>query len=433
MEFGRCQDEIKLYLDSRYVSACEGVWRLLQFSMHEEFPNIVRLQVHLPNQQLITWNEANSPDVQAVVEQQGNKDTTLTAYFKANAEYPAARQLLYQDFPSKFVWKKNVRKWQPRRKHGFAIGRMYYAHPSSGERFYLRTLLATVKGATSFEDLRRVNGGDPLPTFHQACLARGLLEDDNEWRQCLQEAAHMASGHQLRNLFVTILRDCSPSDPLALWLEFRVHICDDLQYALHSKNIVQDPTEEQVFDYGLYLIDGILRGSNKSLQDWPTMPLPQNDWAAAVGNRFIAEQRSYNVDEQSQLATQRIPTLNPAQRSSFDAIVNAVETQSGQTFFLHGPGGTGKTYVYNTLCYFLRGQGKIVLCVASSGIASLLLIGGWTSHSTFKIPIEIHESSTCAISRNSDLAELIRSTDLVIWDEAPMQHHHIHEAVDRTF
>jgi hypothetical protein len=28
---------------------------------------------------------------------------------------------------------------------------------------------------------------------------------------------------------------------------------------------------------------------------------------------------------------------------------------------------------------------------------------------------------------------LIRSTDLVIWDEAPMQHRHIHEAVDRTF
>ena len=132
---------------------------------------------------------------------------------------------------------------------------MYYAHPSSGEHFYFRTLLAVVKGATSFENLGCVDGGDPHPTFHQACLAHGLLEDDNEWRQCLQEAAHMASGHKLRNLFVTILHDCSPSDPLALWLEFRVHICDDLQYALHSKNIFREPTEAQVFDYGLYLID----------------------------------------------------------------------------------------------------------------------------------------------------------------------------------
>jgi hypothetical protein len=48
MEFGKCQDEVKLYLDSRYVSACEGIWRLFQFPMHEEFPNVVRLQVHLP-------------------------------------------------------------------------------------------------------------------------------------------------------------------------------------------------------------------------------------------------------------------------------------------------------------------------------------------------------------------------------------------------
>ena len=74
--------------------------------------------------------------------------------------------------------------------------------------------------------------------------------------------------------------------------------------------------------------------------------------------------------------------------------MKAVEEKSGQTFFLHGFGGTGKTYVYNTLCHALCGQRKIVLCVASSGIASLLLISGRTAHSTFKIPIEIHEGST---------------------------------------
>jgi hypothetical protein len=31
------------------------------------------------------------------------------------------------------------------------------------------------------------------------------------------------------------------------------------------------------------------------------------------------------------------------------------------------------------------------------------------------------------------LADLIRQTSLVIWDEAPMQHRHIVETVDRTF
>src|SRR6202789_4502128 len=178
MEFGRCEDEVKLYLDSRYISACEAIWRLYQFQMHEESPNVVRLQIHLPQQQMITWNAETVTNLQDVVDDQAEKDTNLTGYFKANELYPEARNVLYQDFPSKFVWVSKQRKWKPR-EQGFALGRMYYAHPNSGERFYLRTLLTSVKGATSFEDLRRINGV-LYPTFHAACLAHGLLEDDNE-------------------------------------------------------------------------------------------------------------------------------------------------------------------------------------------------------------------------------------------------------------
>src|SRR6201999_3091009 len=49
------------------------------------------------------------------------------------------------------------------------------------------------------------------------------------------------------------------------------------------------------------------------------------------------------------------------------------------------------------------------------------------------IPIIVNESTTCNIPKNSHLAALIRSTDLIIWDKAPMQHRHLHEAVDRSF
>ena len=111
------------------------------------------------------------------------------------------------------------------------------------------------------------------------------------------------------------------------------------EHALQAKNIILDPTEEQVFNYGLYLIDVLLHNKNRSLQDWPAMPIPQHNWQAVVGNRLIAEQLSYDNEEQTELATQIIPTLNNGQRAAFDAIVNAVETKSGQTFFLHGPGG----------------------------------------------------------------------------------------------
>ena len=92
---------------------------------------------------------------------------------------------------------------------------MYYAHPTSGERFYLRLLLTCVRGATSFEDLYTFEGVHH-PSFREACIARGLLEDDREWHQCLDEARHMQIGAQLRHLFVTILRDCTPANPREL-------------------------------------------------------------------------------------------------------------------------------------------------------------------------------------------------------------------------
>jgi hypothetical protein len=342
-----------------------------------------------------------------------------------------ANDVLYQDFPSKFVYDKKAHKWKPRQR-GFAIGRMYYAQPTAGERFYLRLLLTAVKGPTSFENLCTFQN-IVAPSFREACLARGLLENDQEWLQCLEEAKSMATGRQLRELFVTILRDCAPSDPANLWNTYWPHICDDLRYQLQHNNIRINPTDEDVQDYGLYLINKLLLVAGKSLsQNWPYMPQVTQNWEAELGNRLIQEQRRYDVVEQAELAAHNQDSFNPDQRAVFDEIMHAVNNKTGQTFFLHGPGGTGKTYVYTTLCHQLRSQGKIVLCIASSGIAALLLPGGRTSHSTFQIPLIINESSTCPIARNSNKAELFQNTDLIIWDEALMQHRHIHEAVNHT-
>ncbi len=65
---------------------------------------------------------------------------------------------------------------------------------------------------------------------------------------------------------------------------------------------------------------------------------------------------------------------------------------------------------------------KLSYVLLHQELQPFLLIGGRTAHSAFKIPIEIHEGSTCNIKQNSDLAELIQVSDLIIWDEAPMLH-----------
>jgi hypothetical protein len=109
-----------------------------------------------------------------------------------------------------------------------------------------------------------------------------------------------------------------------------------------------------------------------------------------------------------------------------------VTNKDGKLFFVYGSGGTGKTFVWTTLLSRLRGQGKIVLGVTSSGIASLLLLGGRTTHSRFKILIDLHDESTYNITQQMKVAELVCKADMIIWDEAPMMHCQTFEAVDRT-
>jgi len=116
----------------------------------------------------------------------------------------------------------------------------------------------------------------------------------------------------------------------------------------------------------------------------------------------------------------------------YQKITTAVNGNKGGVFFLHGYGGTGKTFMWTTLAASLRMRSKIVLTVASSGIASLLLPGGRTTHSKFKIPVPTLDNSTCNIEGGSELAQLLKVTNLIIWDEAPMAHRYCFEALDRT-
>ncbi|KAG4988777.1 hypothetical protein JHK82_031112 [Glycine max] len=124
--------------------------------------------------------------------------------------------------------------------------------------------------------------------------------------------------------------------------------------------------------------------------------------------------------------------LNPYEHASiFDKIMHVVATQSNGVYFLDGYGGTSKTLVWKTLSSAIRSNGGIVLIVASSRIASILLPGGRTTHSKFAIPMPATQNSTCNIHQGSDLAELLQMTKLIIWDEAPMCHRYSIEALDK--
>ena len=76
-------NEIVEFVEGRYICTSEGVWCLLGFDMHEQFPPVMRLPIHLENQQYVRWSDQQSlPDVV----RDGPPDTPLTACFKSNAK-----------------------------------------------------------------------------------------------------------------------------------------------------------------------------------------------------------------------------------------------------------------------------------------------------------------------------------------------------------
>ncbi|XP_070044304.1 uncharacterized protein [Nicotiana tomentosiformis] len=427
---GAENDEIKKYLDCRYISATEACWRIFKFDIHYRKPAVERLPFHLEGQNTIIFEEEKRAE--SVISRPDIEKIKFTEWFEANKRYDDARELTYSDFPTRWVWNAKDKTWN-RRQSGKAVGRIYFAHPASGERFYMRMLLNFVKGSTSYESIRTINGVE-YKNYRDACYALGLLDDDKEWNDCLAEAALWATENELRHLFVTILIHCQVSDSSKFWKNNCEILSEDItslqRKRFQLKNL--QLTEKQVEAYTLFEIETILLKMGKSLKDIDGMPLPDSALLRNVGNRMVNEELDYDKEELKILHDKSFALLNDCQKSAYDAIITSVENEQGRLFFINGHGGTGKTFLWNTIISKLRSQSKIVLPIATSGIAALLLPNGRTAHSRFHIPLDVTVESTCEIKQGTQLAELLNRTSLIIWDEAPMANKLCFEALDKT-
>ncbi|KAL3619188.1 hypothetical protein CASFOL_036758 [Castilleja foliolosa] len=191
-------------------------------------------------------------------------------------------------------------------------------------------------------------------------------------------------------------------------------------------------TEEEIKKLALIEIEIILRRSGGSLKYIDSMPQPDFNNINASTNRMIMDELDYDIVKLELELNVPKPKMTDEQRYVFDVVLDSVYCNKGKTYFLYGYGGTGNTFVWRILSAAIRCKKDIVLNVASSGITSLLLPGGRTTHSRFKIPLTPHESSTCNIKMGTKLAELVVLAKLIIWDEAPMMSKYCFEALDRT-
>ncbi|KAB2620482.1 hypothetical protein D8674_043012 [Pyrus ussuriensis x Pyrus communis] len=389
------------FQDARWVCAPEALWKIFKFIINRIYPSVERMQIHLPNMHQVQFRADES--ITNILHDESTRKTMLTEFFTLNHVDVEARHYLYMEIPSHYRWIQAQRKWSKRMNRNKVIGRIYAVSPAEGEKFYLRILLNHVRGPTSFTNLRTVNGV-LHPTFKQAVEQRGLLERDDSIRQCLLEASTIQMSSALRRLFVTILVYYAPIGVRGLWDEFCQFMMED--YVSMTNITLILATNILLFELNILLVQ-----FNKSINEFD---LPQ----MTRGNES-------NLDA--------IERLNDDQKSAFNIIMGAVQRSDNATFFVDGPGGTGKTYLYRALLASLRRLGHIVLATASSGIAATILPGGRTAHSKFKIPLSLDASSMCSIGKQSDLAKLIQKAKAIIWDEATMTHRHAFEALDRTF
>ncbi|CAN1841325.1 ATP-dependent DNA helicase PIF1 [Linum perenne] len=186
-----------------------------------------------------------------------------------------------------------------------------------------------------------------------------------------------------------------------------------------------------LYDQLLTNLDYLLHSYSLSLKHFK-LPQPMPIVTSEQNYNNILTHHQYDKQTEASKSQKYYASLNSDQIRAYSSIMDAIETKKGKLFFLHGHGGTGKTFLYNCIISKVRSIGDISLVVASSGIAATLLQDGVTSHSRFKIPLEIDSLSTCTVKKGSDVAELLKIATLIVWDDAPMIHKLSFEAVDRT-
>ncbi|KAL8600890.1 hypothetical protein ACOMHN_045028 [Nucella lapillus] len=417
------KDEIKTFQTGRYISTNEAVWRIFSFDLHQRYPPVVNLSVHLENGQRVYYTEKTAHQ-----RAQAPPETTLTAFIKLCQSDEFACTLLYSEVPTYFRWIKSGKKWkryergqavegQEGVKAGDTIGRVYTVHSKNRECFYLRLLLHTVKGPTSFENIRSF-AGVVYDTYQEACCLKELLEDGEHWSRTMEEAAATQMPSQLRHLFAILLTTCELPDPTGLWEAHKEDLSEDVLARTRRQNPgVQVEFNQFIYNEALLELEAIITSLGSSMEACQ-MPKP-NGAVTDMLQQEILRETNYNTEELVH---------------SLDTIMTSISNESGQLFFLDAPRGTGKTFLINLILAEVRKRQHITLAIASSGIAATLLDGGRTAHSAFKLPLDLTrvETPACNITKRSAKAKLLQQCKVIIWDKATMSHKKAFEALDQS-
>ncbi|GFQ76044.1 ATP-dependent DNA helicase [Trichonephila clavata] len=331
-------NEIYRYEMGRYISSNEAIWRILNFPIHERYPTVIHLSVHLENGQRVYFTEGNAAERARFA-----PETTLTAFFRLCNEDEFARTLFYHQVPRYYTWDSKNKKWSRRKvgqslsdhpgiKSTDAIGRVYTVHPNNSECFHLRLLLHEVPGPMSFQYLKTVEGRI-CSNYKEACQVRGLLENDEHWNATLEEAAFVHSPRMLRDLFAVMLQVCALSNPNQLWINHQESLSEDIlhQVRIQQRNMDLEFSTE-IFNEALIIIEDKVRSLGGS--DLKSIGLPQPLRDSSTITDMLRE-RTYNVSELRKFLEENEDKMLPDQREIFEKITESVFQEIGGRIFAY--------------------------------------------------------------------------------------------------
>ncbi|XP_058789693.1 uncharacterized protein LOC131663348 [Phymastichus coffea] len=308
-------DECRNFIETRYVGPVEACYRIFSKKLQDKSHSVSRLPIHLPNEQLVIITE--NEDANSILANLNNSSSMLLDYFTLNSTHVEAQQYYYREIPTHFTHK------------------------------------------TSKVDA--------------ACLALGIIEDDDEWAKAMKEAETWMMPRRLRQLFVRILIHCQPIYPEKLWEMFKKQMSEDF-------------------------------AQGRSLADFPTME--QNVMDAIVHDNNHDEDNNH-----LEIGNRQYQMLNPEQKQIVNEVLIASRSSNytaSNSFYIDGQGGSGKTFLYTTIYHLLMSENIKCSTMAFTGIAATLLPNGKTE------------------------GILLKETKVFIWDEAPMAPRYALEIVNRT-
>ena len=137
------------------------------------------------------------------------------------------------------------------------IGRIVTAYPIEGEIYYLCSLLNILKGATSYKELKTING-IAASSFREATLFHGLIQSENYLEETFKEAFGYQMPYTLRQLFATIFVYCSPNNLKSIWGNFEQALLED-----YTK--LQTLTKENIRKKVILSINSIMESMGKDM------------------------------------------------------------------------------------------------------------------------------------------------------------------------